>query len=442
VKEGSKGRVGYGRWYVMLLICLMYLITYLDRVNISTAAPVISKEFGFNQVTMGVIFSAFAWSYAAFQVPGGWLGDRFGPRRVLAVIVGYWSVMTALTAAATSALSFTVIRFLFGVGEAGAFPVATRAMQLWYPRQERGLCQGLSHSASRLGAAAAPPLVVGIVTTLGWHWVFYICGGLGLVWSILWYFTYRNLPEEHPLVGGAELAYIRGGGEQGPTKPAERGKQAKVPWGVLLRSPNMWAIMCAYFTYVYCLWIFLSWLPSYLVEYRHFTLLKVGFLASLPLWAGVVGDTFGGWVTDQLLKGTGNAKLAPRLVAIVGLLGCAVCIVPAAITSNPYTAVYCLTGAMFFLECTIGPSWAVPMHVGGKHSGTVSGMMNMAGNIGGALSPLVFGVLVQVGSWVAPFIVAAGLLVLGACVWAFWLDPEAPVLEKRGQTATSPVAAE
>jgi sugar phosphate permease len=433
--EGRKRRPGLGRWYVMFLICLMYLITYLDRVNISTVAPVISKEFDFSKVTMGVIFSAFVWSYAAFQVPGGWLGDRFGPRRVLAIIVGYWSAMTALTAAATGALSFTVVRFFFGIGEAGAFPVATRAMQQWYPRQERGLCQGLSHSASRLGAAIAPPLVVAIMTTLGWHWVFYICGAIGILWSVLWYLTYRNLPEEHRLVSKAELAYIRGVDAGGNAKQADIERTASVPWGTLLRSPNMWAVMCAYFTYVYCLWIFLSWLPSYLVEYRHFTLLKVGYLASLPLWAGVIGDTVGGWATDWLLIKTGNARLAPRLVAIVGLLGCAVFIVPAALTSNPYTAVYCLTAALFFLECTIGPSWAVPMHVGGKYSGTVSGMMNMAGNIGGALSPLVFGVLVEVGSWEAPFIVAAVLLVLGAAVWAFWLDPEASVLEHPGKVA-------
>jgi len=301
-------------------------------------------------------------------------------------------------------------------------------MQLWYPRQERGLCQGVSHSASRLGAAIAPPLVVLIMTTLGWHWVFYICGAVGIVWSVLWYLTYRDLPEEHGMVNTAELAYIRGVDEKGSVKQPLKEHNADVPWGTLLRSPNMWAIMCAYFTYVYCLWIFLSWLPSYLVEYRHFTLLKVGFLASLPLWAGVVGDTVGGWASDWLLVKTGNTKLAGRLVAIVGLLGCAVFIVPAALTENAYTAVYCLTASMFFLECTIGPAWAVPMHVGGKYSGTVSGMMNMAGNFGGALSPLVFGFLVQVGSWVAPFIVAAVLLVVGAAIWAFWLDPEASVL--------------
>jgi sugar phosphate permease len=418
-----------GRWYVLLLISVMYLITYLDRVNISTAAPEISKEFGFDKVTMGVIFSAFVWAYALFQVPGGWLSDRFGARGVLGAVVTYWSIMTAATAAAFSAGSFIAVRFLFGVGEAGAFPGATRAMQLWYPQRERGFVQGITHSASRLGAAIAPPLVVLIMSALGWRPVFFICGGLGLVWAVWWSLTYRNLPEQHPLVNKAELANIRGLDDNGAIKPASAQLQAGVPWATLLRSPNMWAIMCAYFTYVYCLWIFLSWLPSYLIEFRHFTLLKVGLFASLPLWAGVVGDTVGGLATDWLLKRTGSAKIARRTVAITGLLGCAVFIVPAAIAADAYTAVCCLTASMFFLECTIGPSWAVPMDTGGKYSGTVSGMMNMAGNFGGAISPIVFGYLAEGGNWQAPFIVAACLLVAGAAVWAFWLDPDKPILK-------------
>ena len=186
--------------------------------------------------------------------------------------------------------------------------------------------------------------------------------------------------------------------------------------------------MFAYFTYVYCLWIFLSWLPSYLIEARHFTLIKIGLYASLPLFAGVIGDTVGGLATDWLLKVTGSAKIGRRVVAIVGLLGCAACIVPAALTEDAYVAVYCLTASMFFLEFTIGPSWAVPMDTGGKYSGTVSGMMNMAGNIGGALSPIVFGFLAQGGNWQAPFIVAAALLVIGSAVWAFWLDPDKHIL--------------
>jgi sugar phosphate permease len=409
---------------------MMYLITYLDRVNISSAAPLIAKEFHFSKITMGLIFSAFLWSYAGFQVPGGWLGDRFGPRGVLASIVTYWSVMTALTAKAVGATSFSVLRFLFGVGEAGAFPTATRAMQLWYPRQERGLAQGVSHSASRLGAAIAPPFVVAIMIHFGWRPVFYICGALGLVWSILWYFSYRNMPEEHAWASRQELEHIRGTDEKGNIKQVDFKKKPTVPWKVLLSSPNMWAIMCAYFTYVYCLWIFLGWLPSYLVEYRHFGLIKMGYYASMPLMAGVIGDTAGGWATDYLLKKTGKTRFSRKIVAITGMLGCVVFIVPAAMSQSATTAVYCLTASMFFLECTIGPSWAVPMDVGGEYSGTVSGMMNMAGNIGGALSPTVFGVLVQFGSWVAPFIVAAGLLILGALIWAFWLNPEASVLDR------------
>jgi sugar phosphate permease len=426
--EAPGTRPTKGRWYILLLISVMYLITYLDRVNISTAAPEISKEFGFDNITMGIIFSAFVWAYALFQVPGGWLSDRYGPRAVLTGVVAYWSIMTAATAGAFSSTSFIVVRFLFGVGEAGAFPGATRAMQLWYPRSERGFVQGITHSASRAGAAIAPPIVLLIMINLGWRWAFIICGAVGFAWALWWSLSYRNLPEEHALVNEAELKQIRGVSPQGTINPPAIEKQTQVPWATLLRSANMWAIMCAYFTYVYCLWIFLSWLTKYLVDVRQFTLLKGGLLASLPLWAGVVGDTAGGLATDWLLRRTGSAKIARRTVAITGLLGCAVFIVPAALAEDGYTAVYCLTASMFFLECTIGPSWAVPMDTGGKYSGTVSGMMNMAGNFGGAISPIVFGVLVQYGSWQAPFIVAAVLLVVGAAIWAFWLDPDKNIL--------------
>jgi sugar phosphate permease len=439
----EQGRRGYGRWYILFLIGLMYLITYLDRVNISTAAPEIRKEFGFDQITMGVIFSAFVWAYAIFQVPGGWLNDRFGARRVLTAIVAYWSVMTAATAAAGNVVSFFVIRFLFGAGEAGAFPGATRAMQLWYPRRERGFVQGITHSASRVGAAIAPPVVLFIMfggqlswlpsislPPLGWRSVFYICGALGFVWSLWWYLSYRNLPEEHGMVSRAELAHIRGLDEGGEIRQAHIERAgANVPWATLLRSPNMWAIMCAYFTYVYCLYFFLTWLPSYLVDARHFDLKQIGWLASLPLWGGVIGDTVGGLATDWVLRKSGSTRFARRVVAIVGLLGCAAFIVPAALTGDSYTAVYCLTGAGFFLECTIGPAWSVPMDCGGKYSGTVSGMMNMAGNIGGALSPLVFGYFFQYGYVQAPFVMTAALLVAGAGVWAFWLDPDRSVVE-------------
>jgi len=442
------------RWVVLLLLCLMYLITYLDRVSLANTATLISKEYGFSKVTMGVIFSAFIWSYALFQVPGGWLGDRFGPRRVLSTIMAYRTVIAILTTLVTGFYSLWGIRFALGVGEAGAFPTATRAMQMWYPRDERGFVQGVSHAASRFGAAIGPPVAVfimlrglhlhvgsrGIDMVLippGWRSVFYVIGVLSLLWALLYILVYRNMPEQDRYVSRAELARIRGLDEQGEIKQANVARRPKVPWSVLLRHGNMWGVMCAYAAYIYSLWFFLSWLPSYLVEYRHFTLIKTGLYASMPLAAGVVGDAFGGWLTDKLLVKTNNLRFSRRLVAIVAMLGCGTFTMFAALSANPFTAVYLLTAAMFFLEMTIGPAWAVTMDVGGEFSGTVSGMMNMGGQFVGALSPMVFGVLVSKGAWVAPFAVSAGLLFIGAAVWAFWIDPEQSVID-RGQGTPGP----
>ena len=423
------------RWVVLFLLCLMYLITYLDRVSMANTAQPIMKEFGFSKATMGVIFSAFIWSYAIFQVPGGWLGDRFGPRKVLSAIMTYRTVIALLTSRAFGFFSFWGIRFSLGVGEAGAFPTATRAMQMWYPRDERGLVQGVSHAASRLGAAIGPPVAVFIMIRYGWRSVFYVIGVLSLLWAILYALVYRNMPEEDRYVSRAELGRIRGLDASGEIKKANITKRPKVPWSILLSHGNMWGIMCAYAAYIYSLWFFLSWLPSYLVEYRHFTLIKTGLFASMPLAAGVVGDAFGGWLTDKLLVTTNNVKFARRSVAITAMLGCATFTLFAALSGNPNMAVYFLTAAMFFLEMTIGPAWAVPMDVGGEFSGTVSGMMNMGGQFVGALSPTVFGLLVSKGAWVAPFGVSAGLLFIGAAIWAFWIDPEQSVIDRGEGTA-------
>ncbi len=420
----------YTRWGVLFLLCLMYMITYLDRVSLANTAPLISKEFGFRKDTMGYIFSAFIWAYALFQVPGGWLGDRLGPRKVLTVIEVYRMGIAVLTTMATGFASFWGIRFALGVGEAGAFPTATRAMQLWYPRDERGFVQGISHAASRLGAAIGPPVAVAIMVHYGWRSVFYVIAALSLLWAVLYGLAYRNMPEESRFVSRGELARIRGVNDAGEIKQANIQKRPKVPWSVLLKHSNMWAVMCAYATYQYSLWIFLSWLPSYLVDHRHFSLIKMGYFASLPLLGGVAGDTVGGWLTDKLLVKTNNLKFARRSVAILGMVGCGVSIVPAAMTANSLTAVYCLTSAMFFLEVTIGPAWAVPMDIGGEFSGTVSGMMNMGGQIVGALSPTVFGILVYRGNWVAPFIVSACLVFVGAAIWAFWIDPDVSVIDR------------
>jgi len=455
--KGHGTRPGKSRWYVLFLISLMYLITYLDRVVMSNTAPEIQKEFGIDNFTKGLILSSLFWGYSLFQVPGGWLSERFGPRVVLAVLVTFWSIVTAAVGFATSGLSFAVLLFLLGAGEAGAFPGATRAMQMWYPRRERGFAQGFTHSASRFGAFIAPSIIVLIIagnvsigsfslsiTPLGWRWAFYICGAAGIVWSVLWYFSYRNLPEEHPLVGRAELEQIRGLDAQGRLNSAELAKdRPRVPWSTLLVSSNMWAIMCAYVTYVYSLTIFLTWLVSYLADARHFSPNEARSLSSWPLLAMVFGNIVGGLATDWLLHKTGSTRFARRSVAITGLLVCALFVVMAAFVEDAYTAVYCLTGAGFFLECTIGASWSVPMDTAGKYSGTVSAMMNMAGQLFGAvLSPIVFGYFAKIGNWQAPWIIAAVMLVLGAVIWGFWLDPERSVVEKDAVPVAVPVAAE
>ena len=416
------------RWYVLLLISLMYMITYMDRSNISIAAPAIAREFGFNKTEVALFFSAFAWAYAAGQVPGGWLADFFGPKRVLLVIVPFWSLMTATTAWASGATSLFVVRFAFGLGEAGAFPTASRAMQLWFPKSERGFVQGMTHCFSRLAIAITPLVAVVIMNAWGWRWIFYIFALLGIIWSLVFFSFYRNRPEDEPRVNAAELAYIRGTLPNGEISPVATQVRSDVPWRAIFTSPNMWFIAAAYGCFFYGAYFYVSWFPTYLLEYRHLSLSSVGYLASLPLISAMLGDLAGGLLTDYVLRKTGNLRLARRVVAAPGLLLAALLLLPAGTTDSAITAVLCLTASNFFLELVLGPAWAVPMDVGGTSSGTVTAVMNMVGAIGASISPLVFGLLVERGSWVAPFYVTAGVLTVGSLIWIFLIDPEKSVV--------------
>ena len=421
---------------MLLLLCLMYLICFADRITLSVIAPTIQKEFGFDKLTMGFIFSAFVFAYALGQIPGGWIGDQLGPRRVLTGIVAIWSVFTMLIAHAFSAISFIVVQFLFGFTEGGAYPTATRAMQLWYPKEERGLVQGLTHGSSRLGGAIVPPVAIFIMKAWGWRVVFYFFGALGIVWSILFYAVYRNTPDEHKWVNKFELAHIRGTDTVRSTSVgAACAEKPKVPWKTLFAMPAMWYVVLSWVCWNYAIYFFLTWLPTYLIDYRHFHIREIAIYASLPLLAGMVGNTMGGVLTDRVYLRTNNLKFARKVVAVPALLAAAALMLPAALSGGQYTALVSLVAAQFFLECVQGPQWSLPMDMGGRYAGTVAGLMNGFGNLAGALSPIFFGLLAQKGLWQAPFYVTATLLVIGAGTWAYLIDPRKSVADAIGSAA-------
>ena len=385
------------------------MITYMDRVVISAAMPIIREEFGFSLVTAGWILASFRWGYALFQIPGGWLGDRIGPRRALSLVVLWWSIFTSATALAWNAVSMMVFRFLFGVGEAGAFPIATRSLSRWMLPAERGYAQGVTHAGSRLGAALTPSIVVALMVAYGWRTPFVLFGLLGIAWAAVWYWYYRDTPEEHRGVNEAERQLIQGS-VAGPRVAAVK----SVPWRAILASPTIRYLAAMYFCYGYCLAVYLDWFPTYLKEYRQMTLKEMGFYASLPLLAGTLGDLLGGWVSDILLKRTGDLKRSRQWVAIGGFLTAAAAIVPATLSADPVSSVLYTSLAFFGLEVTVGVSWAVPLDVGGVYAGSASAVMNMCGNIGGAISPTLLAYFVENFGWNVPFLVAAGLCVVAA----------------------------
>jgi sugar phosphate permease len=412
-------RASKTRHVVLAILCLLYLISYLDRTTISVAAPQIIKEFHFTKSQMGAIFSAFAITYALLQVVGGTFGDRFGPRKVLALLMTWWSLFTMLTTAATSFVTLFIVRMCFGLGEAGGFPVATRALSTWYPPSSRGWLQGVTHAAARLGAALAPPIIVWLSLTLGgWRPSFLILGALGFVWSIVFFAFYRDVPTQKASVNAAELSEIYG--PDGPPAEIVRGKR-NVPWGTILSSRNVWLLVVADFCYGFNLWIYLTWLPTYLMQARHFSFKEIGFFGALPLLGGVLGDLAGGKLTDELWRRTGNLNLARRATIVTAFVGSLLFTLPSIFASDRILAVILQTGAFFFLEVAVSGLWAVSMDLGGRrYSGSVSGLMNTGFGVAGVVSPLVFGVLVdRTNSWIPGFLIAVGLLAIGVLAITF-----------------------
>jgi sugar phosphate permease len=405
----------------------MYLICYLDRGIISVAQPEIRETFGLTLPQMGLILAAFTWAYAAGQVPVGWLGDRFGPKKVLNILIAWTSTSAMLTGAAAGFGSLLTARLLLGVGESGAFPVASRAMQLWFAPSERGRIQGITHFFSRFAVAITPLTAGSLVLAYGWRVMFYVFGAIGFVWVAAFWWLYRERPEDHPHVNRAELVQIRGVDADGTMKAASTSRPA-TPWRQILTAPNMWWIALGYGCFFFGTNFYLTWYPTYLREYRGLSMVALGFWGSIPLLAGMAGDVVGGWISDVILKRTGKATLARRGVAAPGFLLAGVFLLPAAMAGDATTSILCLATSFFFLEWVIGPAWAVPMDVGGRFSGTVTGVMNMTGALAASLTPIVYGTLFGRGYWVAPFAVSAAVLALGAVIWIFLIDPEKRVV--------------
>jgi sugar phosphate permease len=388
------------------------MITYMDRVVISSAIPTMRRELAFDLVTMSWIVSSFRLGYSLFQIPGGWMGDRIGPRRALAMIVTWWSLFTSATALVWNAASMLTVRFFFGMGEAGAFPIATRSLSRWMLPRERGFAQGITHAGSRLAAAATPILVVGLIQAYGWRSAFVSFGALGIVWAAVWYWYYRDRPADHPGVGPAERELLKSSiaGARADAKPS-------VPWRMILSSGTLWLLAAMYFCYGYCQAVYIDWLPTYLSEYRKFSLKDMGLYASLPLFAGTLANLLGGTISDYAVHRMGNLKMARRVVAIFGFVLAAAAIVPATLTTDSMACVWYTCVAVFGLEFTIGVSWAVPLDIGGDFAGSVSAVMNTGGNIGATLSSFILGYLVNAYGWNVPFLVAAGVCATAAALF-------------------------
>jgi MFS family permease len=408
------------RYWVIVFAITLAIIQYIDRVCISQAAPAVSAALSLSKEQMGWVFSAFTLAYALFEIPTGYWGDRNGPRRVLLRVVVWWSFFTAATGWAWNWASLVVTRFLFGAGEAGCFPNLTKAFEAWLPPRERIRAQGLMWMSARWGGAVTPYLVFLVLTVVNWRIAFLLFGLLGVIWAVVFGLWFRDNPREHPSVNAAEAAMLP---ERAPSS------HFAVPWSRLLRAPSVWCVCGQYFACSYAWYFFITWFPTYLLEVHGFDLKRSALLAGLPLLLGGGGCFLAGALVPRLQRRFGHGGLIRRLFGVVGQSGAALCLIAATFLKEPMLAVGAIALASFSNDLSIPGSWTTCMDVGGRYVGTLSGMMNMVGNIGGFLSPIVLGYIVgRTGDWNLTFYVTAGVYVIGALCWWF-IDPVTPLDE-------------
>ena len=411
------------RWQILGLMLLLSMITYLDRVNISIAARLITKEYQINDVQMGKIFSAFIFAYGLFQVPGGWLADKFGPRNVITLSALFWSLATAATAWVGDlggilpvVFSLGFVRFCVGMGEAAAWPSFNRTIAAWMAIKERSLATSVPLAGGGVGAAITPPFIAWLMLTYGWRWAFLISATLGVAGSALWYFRARDRPEQHPGVNQAEIDIIHAGWPA-PLMTSARG----IPWRNLLREKNMWLLFLSAMTCGYMVYIYMTWFFTYLVEQRHLTQMTSSYYTIGPFIAMALLTPIGGMASDRIAKKI-TLRWGRRLISMGGMIAAGVSLMIGARVESIGIAILWLSfgaGAIYF---ALASHWATTIDISQKYAGTISGVMNLGGNVGGILSPVLTPYLAQRFGWIPALDVAAVAILAGATIW-FAINP-------------------
>ena len=428
------------RYWVIVFAVALAVVTYIDRVCISFAAPAIREELHLDAKQLGWVFLIFNWSYAAFEIPGGFLGDRIGPRKVLMRIVMWWSFFTAATGWTWNYVSLLFTRFMFGAGEAGCFPNLTKIFTIWLPEKERVRAQGIMWLSARWGGAFTPLLVAWIMGLVspnpahpeyGWRRAFAIFGCLGVVWAVVFYRWFRDNPFDKVKMNAAERDLIREGVVSAAT-------HVHVPWSRLMFSQPVWMLCWQYFCLSYGCYFYVTWLPTYLKEARHLDLSQMAWLSVWPLLAGGLGNPVSVTVGNWIVRKTGNVALMRRIMACIGFTGASGFLLYSTRFSNANYAVAAIALASLCNDLVMPHAWASAMDIGGKYAGTLSGAMNFWGNVGGGLGPLMIGYILSWtnNNWNLTFYVSAAIYFVGSIFWLF-MDPVTP-LDPKDEIAVTP----
>jgi ACS family glucarate transporter-like MFS transporter len=416
---------GAGRSNVRVrLVGMLFVISaiaFLDRTNISVAGVQMRQEYAIDQIRLGWIFSAFLIGYAAFQVPAGWLAARIGPRRLLTLALVWWGVFSVATAwvPAGSAHAITLlmlVRFGLGIGEAAVYPSGNQFVSRWVPAQERGKANGLIFAGVGAGSGLTPPLISAVIVFGGWRASFYVCALIGLVAAAVWFVVARDRPQDHPAVNAAEIAHIEAGLPDEPAGAAE-----PIPWRAILTSREVWGLFLSYFAFGYVIWIFFSWFFIYLAEARGLDLKSSALFGMAPFLAMTIGCLAGGVINDAVSRRhglywgrSGLAMLSFALTAMFLLVGSQVDSAPLAVMTLALGG-----GAIYLSQSSF---WSVTADIAGRHTGVVSGLMNVGCQVGGALTASLTPWIAARYGWAAAFGTGAGVVVLGIAAWAM-VDP-------------------